>query len=94
MRSVPFMGADGFSRFTRLRAYTCHDARSGLRYHVDRLVACGSKVSVRTLCFRLEQTFANFARIPHHDARALRELVQMLDDLEDLTGAPGSCRPG
>jgi hypothetical protein len=63
-----------------------------LRYRVDWLVACGRKApaAVRRLFARLEQAFANFARVPYHDARTLRELEQMLDDLEDLTGAPGT----
>jgi hypothetical protein len=90
VRSATFMGADAFRRFTRSRAFAHHGARGGLRYRVDWLVACGCQApaAVRILCFRLEQIFVNFARVPCHDVRALRELEQILDDLEDLTGAP------
>jgi hypothetical protein len=47
---------------------------------------------VRALYSRLEQAFANFAQVPYHDAHTLRELEQMLDDLEGLTGAPRTSR--
>lgn len=92
MRGVALMGSAGFRRLRRSRASTRHGARSGLRYRVDWLVACGRKVpaAVRALYSRLEQAFANFAQVPYHDARTLRELEQMLDGLKDLTGAPGT----
>jgi hypothetical protein len=52
---------------------------------VDWLAACVRKAptAVRRLFARLEQAFANFAQVAHHDARTLRELEQMLDDLAD-----------
>jgi len=88
------MGSNGLRRFRRSRASTRHGARSGLRYRVDWLAACVRKAisAVRALHSRLEQAFANFAQVPYHGARTLRELEQMLDDLEDLTGAPGTRR--
>jgi hypothetical protein len=96
VRSVTFMGAEGFRRFTQSRTLTRHGARGGLRFPVDWFVACERKAhgAVRGLCARLEQTFADFARVPHRGARTLRELEQMLDDLEDLSGAPPTCRQG
>jgi hypothetical protein len=56
-----------------------------LRYRADWLVAFGrnAPAALRALYSRLEQAFANFAQVPYHDARTLRELEQMLDDLED-----------
>jgi hypothetical protein len=56
--------------------------------------SAGRKVpaAVRALYSRLEQAFACFAQVPYHGARTLRELEQMLVDLEDLTGAPGTRR--
>lgn len=88
MRSVALIGSDGFRRFRRSRVSTRHGARSGLRYRVDWLVACGREApaAVRRLLARLGQAFANFAQVPYHDARTLRELEQMLDELEDLPG--------
>jgi hypothetical protein len=95
VRSVTFMGAEGFRRFTRSRALTRHGAHNGLRYRVDWLVAWERKTqwAVRTLCSRMAQTFADFARVPYRDARTLRELEQMMDDLEDSTVAPSTCCP-
>jgi hypothetical protein len=79
------MGSNGFRRFRRSRASTRHDARSGWRYRVDWLAACVCKVpaALRRLFARLEQAFANFAQVPYHEARTLRELEQMSDDLAD-----------
>jgi hypothetical protein len=63
-----------------------------LQYRVDRLVAGGRKApeAVRRLFAPLAQAFANFAQVPYHDGRTLRELERMLDDLDDLYGAPGT----
>jgi hypothetical protein len=89
VRGVALMGSAGFRRLRRSPASTRHGVRSGLRYRVDWLVACGHKApaAVRALYSRLEQVFANFAQVPYRNTRTLRELEQMLDDLEDLTGA-------
>ena len=38
---------------------------------------------------RLEQAFDDFAQVPYHNFRTLRELQQMLDELEDSSDAPG-----
>jgi hypothetical protein len=94
VRGVELMGFAEFRRLGRSRASTRHGTRGGLRYRVHWLVACGRKApaAVRALYSRLEQAFANFAQVPNHDVRTLRELEQMLDDLEDLTGAPRTRR--
>jgi hypothetical protein len=94
VRGVALIGSAGFRRLRRSHASTRHGARSGLRYRVDWLVACGRKApaAVRALYSRLEQAFANFAQVPYHDARTLRELEQILDDFQGLTGAPGTRR--
>jgi hypothetical protein len=39
--------------------------------------------AVSGLFARLEQAFAHFAQVPYHDARTLRELEQVSDDLPD-----------
>jgi hypothetical protein len=62
------------------------------RYHrLGWLVACRRKAAaaVRRVFARLEQAFDDFAQVPYRDFRTLRELQQMLDELEDLNGAPG-----
>jgi hypothetical protein len=84
LRGIALMGSAGFRRSRRSRASTRHGTRGGLRYRVDWLVACGRKApaAVRALYSWLEQAFANFAQVPYHDARTLRELEQILDDLE------------
>jgi hypothetical protein len=94
VRSVALMGSNGIRRFRRSRASTRHGARNGLRYRVDWLAACVRKApaAVRALYSRLERAFDNFAQVPYHDARTLRELEQVLDNFEDLTGAPGTRR--
>jgi hypothetical protein len=80
----------GIKEPIEVRVVALIGARSGLRYRVDWLVGCGHKApaAVRRLFARLEQAFAKFAQVPCHDARTLRELEQMLDDIEELTGAP------
>jgi len=94
VRGVALMGSAGFRRLRRSRASTRRGARGGLRYRVDWLVACSrnAPAAVRALYSRLEQAFANFAQVPYHDAHTLRELEQVLDDLEGLTGAPRTRR--
>jgi len=44
---------------------------------------CKAPAAVSRLVARLEQAFAHFAQVPCHDARTLRELEQMSDDLTD-----------
>ena len=85
MRSDTLMGSNGFRGFRRSRVSARHAARCGLRYRVDSLAACVRKApaAVRRLLARLEQAFANFAQVPCPDARTLRELEQMLDELVD-----------
>jgi hypothetical protein len=85
VRSDALMGSNGFRRFRQSRASTRRTARGGLQYRVDWLASCVRKASaaVRRVFARLEQAFADFAQVPHHDAHALRELEQMLDDLGD-----------
>jgi len=39
--------------------------------------------AVSRLLARLEQAFAHFAQVPYHDARTLRELEQVSDDLTE-----------
>jgi hypothetical protein len=39
--------------------------------------------AVSRLFARLEQAFAHFAQVPYPDARSLRELEQVSDDLTD-----------
>jgi hypothetical protein len=92
VRFVALAGTNGSRQCRRSRSSTRHGARSSLRHRVDWLAASVRRApaSVSTFCFLLEQAFANFAQVPYHGARTLRELEQMLDDLEDLTGAPGT----
>jgi hypothetical protein len=56
-----------------------------LRYRVDWLAACvrNAPAVAGRLVARLEQAFAHFAQVPYHDARTLRELEQLPDDLTD-----------
>jgi hypothetical protein len=94
VRFIALMGSNGFRQCRRSRACTRHGARSRLRYRVEWLAACVRRApaSVRAFHSLLEQALADFAQVPYHGARTLRELEQMLDDLADLTGAPGTRR--
>jgi hypothetical protein len=67
-------------------------AQSVFRHRVDLVAARVRKtpMATRILIARLEQAFAIFARVPYNDARAQRELEQLMDGLEDLTRAPGT----
>jgi hypothetical protein len=86
------MGANGFRRIRRSRAAARHDAHSGLRYRIDWLAGCvrEAHAAMGRLFARLEQAFASFAEVPYYDARTLRELEQMSDDLTD---SPEETRP-
>ena len=85
MGSIRLKSSGSARHFGRSRAAVCDRAGSALGYGVAWLVGCGraSPARIRTLIARLEQAFAEFARVPYHDARSMRELEQVFDDLKD-----------
>jgi hypothetical protein len=86
---ITFMGSDVFRRFRRPSFSMCGSANRVLR-RCDYLIVGALRATqepIRMMIDRLEWAFANFAKVQYHDARARQQLEQMLDDLEDESGA-------
>jgi hypothetical protein len=84
-----FMGSDAFRRFRRSRFSMRGSAKRVLR-HCGYLIVGALRATqepIRMMIDRLELAFAKFAKVQHHDARTRQQLEQMLDDLEDESGA-------
>jgi hypothetical protein len=62
------------------------DINEPIKVRSDALAACVGKAPAaeRRLFARLEQAFADFLQVPYYDARTLRDLEQVLDDLADV----------
>jgi hypothetical protein len=86
---ITFMSADAFRRFRRSRFSVRGSANRVLR-RCDYLIVGAIRATqepIRMMIDRLGWAFANFAKVQYHDARTRQQLEQMLDDLEDESGA-------